>query len=124
MVSDSWILDCLKMFKISNKIINFITEAMKKIESGIYSWRKNFTRDENPEWHLPWKCAFAITNCNNNDVTQLHAKEVHKLTKSQEKINHLKCMDNIILFAKRKKIGDSDINNKNIQTGYTNGIWH
>ena len=45
----------------------------------------------------------------------------NKFTKSQEKINHLRYMDDIKLFAKKKKkwkiTWDSDTNNKNIQSG-------
>ena len=49
----------------------------------------------------------------------------YKLIKSQEKINHLMYMGEVKLFAKmKKKITDSDINNKNKQPGYWNGIWH
>ena len=34
-------------------------------------------------------------------------------------------MNNIKLFAKNeKRIEDSDRNNKNMQPGYRNGIWH
>ena len=34
-------------------------------------------------------------------------------------------MDDIKLFAKKcKRIGDYDTDNKNIQPGYRNGIWH
>ena len=33
MVLQSWILDCLKMFKISNEVLKFILKAMKKLES-------------------------------------------------------------------------------------------
>ena len=30
MVQQTWMIECLKMFKISDKIINFITKAMEK----------------------------------------------------------------------------------------------
>ena len=41
-----------------------------------------------------------------------------KFTKSQEKIN-------LLMLAKNKKrFEDSDANNKNIQPGYRDGIWH
>ena len=41
----------LGMYKISDKVISFILEALK-IESGINSKRKNFCRGENSERHL------------------------------------------------------------------------
>ena len=47
----------------------------------------------------------------------------YQFTKLQEKINHLMYMNDIKLFAKNKKrIGDSDSSNKNIQQRYRNGI--
>ena len=33
-------------------------------------------------------------------------------------------MDNIKLFAKNQKDLEFNTNNKNIQSGYRNGIWH
>ena len=33
-------------------------------------------------------------------------------------------MDDVKLCAKMKKIGDSNVDNKNIHPGYRNGIWH
>ena len=47
----------------------------------------------------------------------------YKLTKSQEKINHLIYMDDIKLFAKNeKKIENPNTHSENIQSGYTDGI--
>ena len=46
--------------------------------------------------------------------------ESYKFTKYQEKINHLLYMDDIKLFAKNEK--ETNANNKNIQSGYRNGI--
>ena len=32
MVSQTWIIDCVKMYKISDKVIKFITESMKNLK--------------------------------------------------------------------------------------------
>ena len=49
----------------------------------------------------------------------------YKLSKLQEKLNHLMYMDDIKLFCKkRKRNGNSKTSNKNIQSGYRDGIWH
>ena len=45
--------------------------------------------------------------------------EAYKFTKSKEKINHHEA-----ICKKCKRTGESDTNNKNIQPGYRNGIWH
>ena len=48
-----------------------------------------------------------------------------KLTKSQEKINHQKYMDDIKLFAKNEtRIGNLNTGSENIRLGYRDGIWH
>ena len=37
MVPQSWIINCLKIYKISHEVINFIEETMKaKIQRGIF----------------------------------------------------------------------------------------
>ena len=50
-----------------------------------------------------------------------------QFSKSQEKINYLMFMDDIKLFAKKKKNEkdlETDTNNKNIRAGYRHEIWH
>ena len=34
MTTQGWIVDCLKMCKISNKVIKFTTETMKNLENA------------------------------------------------------------------------------------------
>ena len=72
MISQSWITDSLKMYKIFDKIIKFITEAKNKPESGNDSIRKNFSKGENTERYLPGRCTFTITICNCNYTIQSH----------------------------------------------------
>ena len=105
-IPQSWIINCLKMRKISHEVINFIKKTMKtwkveltaggrslaemKVQRGI------FQRDAlspllfiiamMPLNHTLWKCTAR-----------------YKLSKSQEKINHLMYMDDIKLFAKNEK---------------------
>ena len=50
MVPQPWILECLKMYKISDKIIKFINKTM---ESRIDSGRTDLSRGENSKRHLP-----------------------------------------------------------------------
>ena len=47
-----------------------------KLENGINSERKNFSRGVNPK-RSSRKCAFAITICNSNGTTQSHIWEMH-----------------------------------------------
>ena len=48
----------------------------------------------------------------------------NKFTKSQEKIYHFVYLDDIKQFTKNEKEFETDINNKNIQSVYMNGICH
>ena len=48
----------------------------------------------------------------------------YKFTKLQEKINHLIYMHDIKLFARNEKELEINTNNKNIQSGHRNVIWH
>ena len=49
----------------------------------------------------------------------------YKLSKSQEKINHLMCMNGIKLFAKKEnRTGNSNTRRENIKSGHRDGIWH
>ena len=43
MVPQSWIINCLKMYKISDEVINFIEKIMKTWDSGNDSWRKKLS---------------------------------------------------------------------------------
>ena len=40
MVPQSWTINCLKMYKISDEVIKFIEKCHENLESGIDSWRK------------------------------------------------------------------------------------
>ena len=47
----------------------------------------------------------------------------YKLSKSQEKINHLIYIDDMKPFSKkRKRIGNSNTHSENIQSGHKDGI--
>ena len=48
----------------------------------------------------------------------------YKFAKSQEKIDHLKYIDEVKLFAKNEKELETNTNNKNIQPGCRNRICH
>ena len=87
--------------------VQTITEVKKKIQRGILQ------RD------AIWPLIFVVAVIQLNHVPK---------KRTQEKINCIMYMDDINLFAKKKKkrtsTWDSDTNNKNIQPGYNNGIWH
>ena len=105
-VLHSWIINSLKMYKISHEAINFIDKTMKtwrvkltaggrrlaeaKIQRGIFRGDALSPLLSiiamMPFNHILRKCTAG-----------------HKLSRSQEKINHLMYMDDIKLFAKNEK---------------------
>ena len=106
MVPQSWILHSLKMYKTSHEVIKFIGQTMKtwrveltaggrsigetKIQRGIFQGGALspllFIIAMMPLNHILRKCVVG-----------------YKLTRSEEKINHLMYMDDIKLFAKNEK---------------------
>ena len=102
MVPQSWIINCLKMYKISHEVINFIEKNMK-------NWRVELTAG--------WR-SLAETNIQRgifqgdalspqlSIIVMTPLKHIlrkctvgYKLSRSQEKISHLMYMDGIKLFA-------------------------
>ena len=74
------------------KVINFIKKAMKNWKLTAVG-KKNFSREENPERHLPERCVLSIILCDRNDANQLYILEmppvfqINKITR--KKINQL-----------------------------------
>ena len=67
MVQQSWIINCLKMYKISDEVINFIEKTMN-------TWRVELTTggkssSENSESYIPGRCIITITFSNSDDAT-------------------------------------------------------
>ena len=108
MVPQSWIINCLKMYKISHEIINFIKKKMKnwgveltaggkslaetKIQRGI------FLRDALSP------LLFIIAMMPLNHILR-KCTAGYKLSRSQKKINHLMYTDDIKILAKNEKNG-------------------
>ena len=105
MVPQSWIINCLKMYKISHEVINFI-------EKNMQNWRVKLTiggkslaetkiqRDIFQDALSP--LLFIIALMPLNPIIRKYSAE-YKLSRSQEKINHPMYMDDIKLFAKNEK---------------------
>ena len=105
MVPQSWIINCLKMYKISDEVKNFIEKSMK-------TWRVQLTAGERSLAEAKIQkgifqdalspLIFIIAMMPLNYILRKFTAG-YKLSRSQEKINHLMYMDDINLFAKNEK---------------------
>ena len=101
MVPQSCIINSLKMDKISDDVINFIEKTMK-------TWKVELTEggrslaEANIQGDALSPLPFIIAMMPLKHVLRKCATG-YKLSKSQEKINHLMYMDDIKLFAKNEK---------------------
>ena len=128
MVPQSWIINCLKMYKISEEVINFLEKTRKtwrveltaggrslaeaKIQRGIF------------QGDALSPLLFVIAMMPLNHILRKYTAG-YKLSRSQEKVNHLMYMDDIKLFAKKwKRTGNAYTRSQNIQSEHRNGIRH
>ena len=105
MVPHSWIINCLKMYKISHEVINFIEKTMK-------TWRVELTAGRRLAETKIQRCIFPgdalspllfiIVMMPLNHILRKYTAG-YKLSRSQEKINHLVYIDEIKLLAKNEK---------------------
>ena len=106
-IPQSWIINFLKIYKIYDKNINFITEAMKNRKVELTAGRKALTEVKilrgifQRDVFSPLLFVIATH-------TLRKCTGAYKFTKSLEKINHLMWKDDIKLFAKKQnKFGGS-----------------
>ena len=106
MVPQSWILLCLKMYKIPDQVVQFI-------EKTLQTWRVELTADGKSlaeikiqgdifQGHALSPLQFVIAMMPLNHILR-KCTAGYKFSKSLEKINHLMYMDDIKLFAENKK---------------------
>ena len=104
MVLQSWIINCLKMYKISHEIINFIEKTMKnwrvKLTAGGKSLAETKIQKRIFLGDTLSPLLFIIAMMPLNHVLRKCTAR-YKLSRSQEMINHLMNMDDIKLFAKK-----------------------
>ena len=107
MVPQSWIINFLKMYKISDEVINFIEKTMKtwKVELTAGGRSLNEAKVQRgifQEVALS-PLLFIIVMMSLNHILR-KCTAGYRLSKSQEKINHLMYVDDIKLFAKNEKV--------------------
>ena len=66
MVPPSWIINCLKMYKISHEVINFIEKTMKTWGLELTAGGRNLA-EKDPKRYFPRRCTITLTIHNNHD---------------------------------------------------------
>ena len=104
-VPQSWIINSLKMYKISDEVINFIEKTMKTWKMELTAGGKSLAKTKIKgifQGDALSPLLFIIMMMPLNHILRKCTAK-YKLTKSQENINHLMYMDDIKLFAKTEK---------------------
>ena len=106
MVPQTWIIKCLKMYKISHEVINFSEKTMKTRRVELTAGGKSLTETKIQisifQSDALSPLLFIISMMPLNPLLR-KCTAGHKLSRSEEKINHLMYMDNIKLYAKNEK---------------------
>ena len=126
MVPQSWIINCLKMYKISQEVINIIEKTMKtwrvELTAGGRSLAETKIQRGIFQGDALWSLLFIITLMPLNHILRKCTAR-YKLSKSQEKINHLIYIDDIKLFVKNEKELETLIHALRIYSQDRNEIW-
>ena len=105
-VPQSWMINCLKMYKILYKVINFIEKTVKTWKADLTAGGKSLVEAKIQRGIFQGDALspflFIIAMMPLNYIFR-KCSVGHKLSKSQEKVKHLMYMDDIKLFAKNKK---------------------
>ena len=80
MVQQSWIINYLKMYKISDEIIKSIEKIMKIWRVEFDSQREKLSKY--PENYIPGRCAITTTICNSDDAIQPHTQKMYRQIKN------------------------------------------
>ena len=106
MAPQSWIINSLKMYKISHETINFIEKTMKnwrvELKAGGKGLAETKTRRGIFQGDALSPLLFIIAMMPLNHILRKCAAG-YKLRRQQEKINHQMYTDDIKLFAKNEK---------------------
>ena len=102
MVRQSWILHCLKTYKISHEVIKFIEQTMKTWRVELTAGGRSIAETKIQKDIFQSPLLFRLAMIPLNHILRT-CTAGYKLSRSQEKINHLMYMDDIKLFAKNEK---------------------
>ena len=71
-VLQTWMVDSVEIYKISNKVLNFITKTMENWRVELATEGKIKAEVKKPKSHLLGKLTFTIAICYSNNGSQLY----------------------------------------------------
>ena len=83
MVPHSWIINSLKMYKISDEVINFIDKTMKTWRVELTAGGKKISWSKDPKRDFPRRYSITLTIPNCHDATKPHTQKIHHRTQTQ-----------------------------------------
>ena len=114
LVPQSWIINCLKMYKISHEVINFIEKTMKtwivELTAGGKSLAETKIQRGISQGDAISHLLFIIAMMPRNHILR-KCTDGYKLSRSQEKINHLMYMDNKTICKKGRRTRNPNTHN-------------
>ena len=76
MVPHSWIINSLKIYKISDEVINFIDKTRKTWRVELTAGRKKISWSKDPKRYFPRRCSITFTIHNCHDATEPHTQKM------------------------------------------------
>ena len=83
MFPHSWIINSLKMYKISQEVIHFIDKNYENQESWIDNRRKKISWSKDPKRDFLRRCSITLTIHNCHDATKPHTQKMHSRIQTQ-----------------------------------------
>ena len=83
MVTQSWILHSLKMYKLSHEVINFIERTMKTWRVDLTAGRRSIAETK-IQRHFPRRCTITFTIHISDDATEPHIQKMRSRIQTQQ----------------------------------------
>ena len=127
-VQQSWIINCPKMYKISDEVINIFEKTRKTCRVELTAGGRTLAEAKIQRGIFQGDALspllFVIYTMQLNHILR-KCTAGFKLSRSQGMVNHLMYMNDIKLFAKNeKRNGNSNTRCQNIESGHRNEIRH
>ena len=78
MVPQSWIINCIEMYRISDEVINFIEKTMETWRVELTTGGKSLAEAKIQRGIFQGDALLTLHICNSNDATQPYTQELYR----------------------------------------------